>query len=112
MLGPDGGQLPALLGELERRLCGPGLALRTGPVVTRIRSPLAAVAQGIALFYDEHRLDEEFADFEVRIASPRGVRRWLNHLFAANFRNLLESFRLAMQQHGFGGRHRTSANSD
>ena len=35
--------------ELERRLAGPGLTMRTGPFVSRIRSPLGQLAEGIAL---------------------------------------------------------------
>jgi HprK-related kinase A len=65
--------------ELVRRLAGPGLRLRTGPVVTEIRSALAAVAQGIMLLYVDHPVEDAggFADFHVRIAPPRGLRRWL-----------------------------------
>jgi HprK-related kinase A len=65
--------------ELVRRLAGPGLPLRTGPVVTRIQSRLPALAAGIALLYADHPVEEPegFADFHVRIAPPRGLRRWL-----------------------------------
>lgn len=71
------GALPAA--ELARRLVGPGLRLRTGPVVTEIRSRLPAVANGIALLYPDHTLEDAsgFADFHVRLAPPRGLRRWL-----------------------------------
>ena len=71
----------AQLGEKEliRRLAGAGLRLRTGPVVTSIQSRLPAVAAGIALLYADHPVEEPegFADFHVRIAPPRGLRRWL-----------------------------------
>ena len=71
----------AQLGEKEliRRLAGAGLRLRTGPVVTSIQSRLPAVAAGIALLYADHPVEEPegFADFHVRIALPRGLRRWL-----------------------------------
>ena len=65
--------------ELQRVLAGPGLRLRTGPVVTRIHSQLSAVAQGIGLHYANHPFErsEGFADFHVRVARPRGIRRWL-----------------------------------
>ena len=65
--------------ELARWLTGPGLRLRTGPVVTRIQSPLAAVAEGISLHYAEHPIEqpEGFADFHVRLGRPRSARRWL-----------------------------------
>lgn len=63
---------------LRRRLRGPGLRLRTGPVVSCIRSPLEAVARGIALHYAAHPLepDEAFADFHVSVERPAGLRRW------------------------------------
>ena len=65
--------------ELETRLAGPGIRLRTGPVVSRIQSRLPAVAEGIALHYGEYPTEESdgFADFHVRIGRPRNLRRWL-----------------------------------
>jgi HprK-related kinase A len=62
---------------LRRRLRGPGLRLRTGPVLNCIRSPLEAVAQGIALHYAAHTVeDDAFADFHVSVERPAGLRRW------------------------------------
>lgn len=48
-------------------------------MVTSIRSTLPEIARGIALLYAEHPVeaDEAFADFHVRIARPRGLRRWV-----------------------------------
>ena len=65
--------------DLARLLAGPGLPLRTGPVTVRIESRLPAVAQGIALHYAQHPIEpsQGFADFHVRLAKPRGLRRWL-----------------------------------
>jgi HprK-related kinase A len=65
--------------ELARMLSGPGLRLRTGPLVAQIHSPLPAVAEGIALHYASHPLEsiEGFADFHVRIVRPKNIRRWL-----------------------------------
>jgi HprK-related kinase A len=65
--------------ELERRLAGPGLRLRTGPFVARIRSRLPAVVEGISLHYAEYPNDdgESFADFHVQVGRPRNLRRWL-----------------------------------
>ena len=65
---------------LDRRLRDEGLRLRTGPVVTRIRSPLRAVRRGIALHYAHHAVepDQGFADFHVSIERPHGIRRWIN----------------------------------
>jgi HprK-related kinase A len=63
--------------ELAGRLAGAGLRLRTGPVVTSIRSRLATVVSGIALHYAEHAIepDDGFADFHVRVAAGGGPRR-------------------------------------
>ncbi len=66
--------------RLRQRLRGPGLKLRTGPLVNCIRSPLAAVAAGIALNYAHHTVeaDEAFADFHVGVERPRSWRRWFD----------------------------------
>ena len=65
---------------LDRCLRQAGLRLRTGPVVSRIRSPLRAVRDGIALHYAQHVVEpnQGFADFHVSIERPRGIRRWVN----------------------------------
>ena len=65
--------------ELARRLAGAGLRLRTGPLVTEIRSRLTKVAEGIALHYSDYPIEasEDFADFHVRLAPPGSLRRWL-----------------------------------
>jgi len=56
------------------------LRLRTGPVVTSIRSPLRSVREGIGLHYAQHGIAEEpgFADFHVEVGRPRNLRRWLH----------------------------------
>ncbi|MGH8252433.1 MAG: HprK-related kinase A [Steroidobacteraceae bacterium] len=68
---------PALL---TRHLNRGGLRLRTGPVVTSVRSSLASVARGIALHYAAHPVEsaDSFADFHVSVERPRTVRRWIN----------------------------------
>jgi hypothetical protein len=65
--------------ELTRSLANGSLRLRTGPVVSRIRSRLPSVAQGVALHYADYPLEDPdgFADFDVRIAPPRNTRRWI-----------------------------------
>jgi len=75
------------LAELARRLVGSGLRLRTGAVVTQIRSSIAAVRDGIALLYAEHPVepDEGFADFRVRIALRGGPRRWIKRQVSFQF---------------------------
>jgi HprK-related kinase A len=67
-------------GLLRRALRGPGLNLRTGPVVNRIRSHVEAVERGIALHYAGHPIEAEdaFADFHVSVDRPSGLRRWLH----------------------------------
>lgn len=63
--------------ELQTQL-QTGLRLRTGPIVCSIVSPLPALAEGIALHYAAHRVEDAsgFADFHVRIDRPRNLRRW------------------------------------
>lgn len=65
--------------DLDRRLRLGGLRLRTGPVVTNIRSPLRAVQSGIALHYAQHSVDSEggFADFHISVDRPQSLRRWV-----------------------------------
>ncbi len=64
---------------LRRRLLGDGLCLRTGPVVTRIRSSLEVVARGVGLHYGKHPVEggDGFADFDISVNRPAGLRRWL-----------------------------------
>src|SRR5437762_2465625 len=65
--------------ELAARLVHGGLRLRTGPVVNRIRSRMPKIAQNVALHYADHAIEDSsgFADFHVRIAPPRNLRRWI-----------------------------------
>ena len=65
--------------ELEYRLAGPGIRLRTGPFVFRIQSRLSTVVRGIALLYAEYPIaeDDGFADFHVSVRRPRSYRAWL-----------------------------------
>jgi len=82
--------------EMRRRLSGPGLRVRLGPVAVQIRSPFASVASAIALHYAEHDLldPSAFADFRVSVDPPFGARRFVGKqaLFKfdgmANFRPL------------------------
>ena len=63
--------------ELGRRLHGPGIHLQTGAFVTRLRSTIAHVADGIALLYADYPLLEQagFADFYVNMDHSGGLRR-------------------------------------
>lgn len=65
--------------ELERRLVGSGLAIRTGPVAFRLRSQLPAVREFIALGYADHPVlgEEEFCDHPVELNRVGGLRRWV-----------------------------------
>lgn len=65
--------------ELRRRLSGPGLRVRLGPVAAQIRSPFAAVASALALHYAGHDLldPSAFADFSVSVDPPFGARRFV-----------------------------------
>ena len=64
--------------DLDNRLAGPGLRLRTGAFVTCAQSSIGSVAAGIRQLYADYRLaeDSEFCDFYVRLALPGNLRRW------------------------------------
>lgn len=66
-------------GDLRRRLAGPGLRLRVGPVVAEIRSGFNAIANSIALLYTRHEIvgGDDFADFHVAVEPSPGLRRWV-----------------------------------
>lgn len=70
------GDLPAR--ELRDRLDGPGLRLRTGPVVMGIRSSIAVLRETLGTLYAGYPVADEgeFVDFEVKVARPSGPRRW------------------------------------
>ena len=65
---------------LRQQLHGTGLRLRTGPIVTSIRSRLDAVVDGISLHYAGHAVEDAtaFADFSVSVERPAGLRRWIS----------------------------------
>lgn len=64
--------------QLQERLAGPGLDVRTGPFVSRIRSSIDAIVDGIFLLYGDYPLcpSDGFADFHVWMTRSGGVRRW------------------------------------
>ena len=64
--------------DLRRRLAGPGIGLRTGAYLTRVRSDIVRVAEGLGLLYADYPLDEGdgFADFQVNLLHSGGLRRW------------------------------------
>ena len=65
--------------DLAHRLQGPGLRLRTGPLVFCIRSQLPEVFHGLTAMYGAHTVEEPggFADFHVSVNHTAGLRRWL-----------------------------------
>lgn len=64
--------------ELGARLATTGIHLQTGAFVTRLKSPIGHVADGIALLYADYPLLQEaqFADFYINLMQPGGLRRW------------------------------------
>lgn len=73
--------------DLARCLQTAGLRIRTGPVVTNVRSSLLAVHRGIALHYAQHPIepDNGFADFHVGVQRPRSLRRWVGKQVTFDF---------------------------
>jgi len=65
--------------ELRRRLASPGLRIRLGPIVVRIRSPFETVASAIRFHYAEYAAADAdaFTDFDVSVASAGGARRFV-----------------------------------
>jgi len=65
--------------KLQQKLSTEGVIFRTGPFTVCLQSPIESVARGIHLLYGQYPLVEagEFVDFYVRLARPRGLRRWL-----------------------------------
>lgn len=85
--------------QLRARLAGPGIKFQTGPFIIAVRSSIASVAEGIALLYADHPLREDsaFADFELDVVRPRGLRRWLRPQveFVSNGESIFEPLPLA-----------------
>ncbi len=55
------------------------LLIQLSPFVARIESRIDSVVSGIRIMYAEFSVigDDRFADFHIRVALPRGLRRWL-----------------------------------
>lgn len=64
--------------ELNDRLCGPGLGVRTGPFNFLLRSPHHRVAEGLAQMYAQSPLvaHGQFIDFGLEISRGTGLHRW------------------------------------
>lgn len=67
------------LPQLKQKLKGDGICLRTGSYLSRIRTPLPLVAEGIATLYADYPLEPEsdFADFHISLKRPNTIRRWM-----------------------------------
>ncbi|MFI5403523.1 MAG: HprK-related kinase A [Planctomycetota bacterium] len=64
--------------ELRSRLRREGVPIRMGPYVTRVRSTLPDLAPAVGHGYAFSEIgDTGFADFDVSIVRPRGLRRWV-----------------------------------
>lgn len=61
------------------RLRHAGIHLQTGAFITHLHTSIPSVAAGIGLLYADFPVLENaiFADFHVRLAHPRSLRRWL-----------------------------------
>lgn len=66
-------------GELRRCLAGSGIMLQTGSFLTRLRSDIGHVAEGVGLLYADYPLREQaaFADFYVDMGHSTGLRRFV-----------------------------------
>lgn len=67
--------------ELAALLAGPGLHLRTGPVLTRIRSSAPSIAEHVARLYPDHLwVPDECAESTIQVRIGRApLRPWRRH---------------------------------
>ena len=85
---------------LRHRLADGGIRLRTGPVVSSIRTRSEKIIEGLASHYADYPCEDEngFADFHVGILPPRGARRWLKPQIAFQFDGATPFFPLPADQ--------------
>lgn len=70
--------------DLESRLEGRGLGIRTGPFTVRVQSDIPSVADGLVFHYGQFELwESDFHDFHVSVGRSQGIRRWVSR--QANF---------------------------
>lgn len=88
--------------EREQRelLRSPGLFLHTGPFVSRIRTAIPGVAEGIALLYADYPAagHEAFADYHLSLERPHNLRRWYRPQVLFKFDGLLPFKPLPLEQ--------------
>jgi hypothetical protein len=77
--------------ELAGRLKGDGLFLHTGPFLSRIRTAVPAVIEGLALLYADNRVSphEPYADFHIALRRPCNLRHWINPQVRFEFDSLV-----------------------
>jgi len=85
---------------LKSLLANCGVRIRTGPIVTRIRSRCGPLVEGLALHYADYTVEDDagFADFNVAIVRPGGPRRWLRPQIAFEFDGATPFFPLPADQ--------------
>jgi HprK-related kinase A len=73
--------------QVRAALRAHGLRVRTGPVVTEVRSALDEVVDGIRLHYANHPVEgrDTFADFHVAVDRPFSHRRWFQRQVVFSF---------------------------
>jgi HprK-related kinase A len=86
--------------DLDARLQGDGLVLRTGPFANRIRSDINYVRDGIALMYADYPVEPAggFVDFYMDLYRARGLRRWVRPLVEVNQDGLTPFLPLPLDQ--------------
>jgi HprK-related kinase A len=88
------------LGDLVDQLRRPGASLQVGPFVTRIETPILALASALGLLYADFPVLEPMtvADFRVRVAPPSGSRRWwrAQSVFFSDGRRVFKPFPLSL----------------
>lgn len=82
------------LAGVRRRLSRHGLYLETGPFVTRIRTRITSVAEGVVATYRDYPVHEPgaFYDFDCQLRAPRTLRRYYHPqvLFLADGRSVFK----------------------
>lgn len=65
--------------EVRDALAAGRLSVRTGPLITQLRSGLPDVAHYVRQAYRHHpaSIDAPFSDFHLTVRVPRNLRRWL-----------------------------------
>jgi HprK-related kinase A len=86
--------------QLVERLATTGILLQTGAFVTRVKSTVVQVAEGIHVLYGDYPLHEEgrFTDFYVNLKRSGGLRRWFRSQVRFDYDGLKPFEPLAVDQ--------------